>query len=474
MNGISHIAEMRSRRRPAGALGGGSENRATGRPLRPEMRTRCRRPMKAPAAPKRRGFWPNDPSPNARSAPSEARIAYYGFRYCAPSKAWRLLRGGSPRRKCPEGESPEGQELAARFVSSLAGVKEGGKPKGTNERHNRSVDRESHRPQGGGTSPKQSSLVSMTSGGRHSSIGGSQQQGCAKGKCPVTPPGSKSVACGKRDARNLGDPQFSRAAKELRAGRDSQLDGGRPMGLWESDHCIVLRDGSAVHMGKAVAGMRSPQRKHGPEGMSGTAMPTSLRGIANRAEGAWLPTAWCQASISEEPGAGKPHAGICGGAPGQPGVLPRYDPVTGRWPNRDPLYEQTFDLGMSESNNDRWHDLKISKRDFDGLNLYGFSRNRPVDSWDILGLFVPRLIMCCKCRYSAPSVISARCRPGSHKLDFIKGDCGSKRHPHSINANLFCVLANFMGCGVVVHRECDITGRAWMLRKAYVVTFCKP
>lgn len=34
-----------------------------------------------------------------------------------------------------------------------------------------------------------------------------------------------------------------------------------PMGVRESDHCIVLRDGNAVHMGKAVTGRRSPQWK---------------------------------------------------------------------------------------------------------------------------------------------------------------------------------------------------------------------
>jgi len=59
---------------------------------------------------------------------------YYGFRYCAPSEAWRLLRGESPRRKGPEGGSLMSQELAARFVSSLAGVKEGRKqPNNTTE-----------------------------------------------------------------------------------------------------------------------------------------------------------------------------------------------------------------------------------------------------------------------------------------------------------------------------------------------------
>lgn len=69
------------------------------------------------------------------------------------------------------------------------------------------------------------------------------------------------MARGKRDVRNLGDPRFSRRQKELRAGRESQLDEGRTTGSRESDHCIVLRDGRADHMGKAVAMMRSPQRK---------------------------------------------------------------------------------------------------------------------------------------------------------------------------------------------------------------------
>ena len=46
------------------------------------------------------------------------------------------------------------------------------------------------------------------------------------------------------------------------AGRESQLHGGRATGSWKSDHFIVLRDGRADHMGRGVAGMRSPQRKH--------------------------------------------------------------------------------------------------------------------------------------------------------------------------------------------------------------------
>lgn len=54
----------------------------------------------------------------------ETGLLYYGYRYCAPSEAWHLLRGASPRRKSLKGGSREGQELATRFVASLAGVKE--------------------------------------------------------------------------------------------------------------------------------------------------------------------------------------------------------------------------------------------------------------------------------------------------------------------------------------------------------------
>lgn len=39
-----------------------------------------------------------------------------------------------------------------------------------------------------------------------------------------------------------------------------------------------------------------------------------------------------------------------------------YDPVTGRWPSRDPIWEQG------------------------GLNLYGMIANDPVNAWDYLGL----------------------------------------------------------------------------------------
>ncbi len=50
------------------------------------------------------------------------------------------------------------------------------------------------------------------------------------------------------------------------------------------------------------------------------------------------------------------------GRSGQPGVLPRYDPVTGRWPSRDPIEERG------------------------GVNLYAFVWNEPIHWVDLLGL----------------------------------------------------------------------------------------
>ncbi len=51
------------------------------------------------------------------------------------------------------------------------------------------------------------------------------------------------------------------------------------------------------------------------------------------------------------------------GRSGQPGVLPLYDPLTGRWPSRDPIEEKG------------------------GVNLYGFVGNDGLNWWDRLGLW---------------------------------------------------------------------------------------
>ena len=79
----------------------------------------------------------------------------------------------------------------------------------------------------------------------------------------------------------------------------------------ESDPLIVLRDGSADHRGKGRTERRSPHRKPEPACRVGAIRRTSLRAIARKAA-----TPFAEASLSEEPGAGKPHARICAGAVG--------------------------------------------------------------------------------------------------------------------------------------------------------------
>jgi hypothetical protein len=80
----------------------------------------------------------------------------------------------------------------------------------------------------------------------------------------------------------------------------------------KSDHLIVLRDGRAVHMGKGGAVMcirqRQPLRDNvGLDYKRQTFLAKILTGYI-------VPTA--RVSMIEEPGAGKPHAGICAGGVG--------------------------------------------------------------------------------------------------------------------------------------------------------------
>ena len=80
----------------------------------------------------------------------------------------------------------------------------------------------------------------------------------------------------------------------------------------QSDHLIVLRDGRADHMGKGVTVMRNRQRQPVRDivGLD-KYRPTFLAEIST---GCIASSA--RESMTEEPGAGKPHAGICAGGAG--------------------------------------------------------------------------------------------------------------------------------------------------------------
>lgn len=66
-------------------------------------------------------------------------------------------------------------------------------------------------------------------------------KGALFGECPVTPAGSPARGTWEERRQELGRPMhLPDATKELWAGRESQLHGGRPTDAWESDHFIVL------------------------------------------------------------------------------------------------------------------------------------------------------------------------------------------------------------------------------------------
>ncbi len=100
-------------------------------------------------------------------------------------------------------------------------------------------------------------------------------------------------------------PETGRRAESLQRRKPPKAPG-------ESDHLIVLRDGRAAHMGKGVTVMRIRQRQ-------------PLRdtvGLGKRGQPSWrtyprsMLVLSARVSMAEEPGAGKPHAGICAGGAG--------------------------------------------------------------------------------------------------------------------------------------------------------------
>ena len=76
---------------------------------------------------------------------------------------------------------------------------------------------------------------------------------------------------------------------------------------------IVVSDGESPLHGEGPDGSTQPaQETRAGRAGPGHHVPTSLRGIANRAE----PFARAKASTTEEPDAGKLHVRVCGGGSG--------------------------------------------------------------------------------------------------------------------------------------------------------------
>jgi hypothetical protein len=179
------------------------------------------------------------------------------------------------------------------------------------KRHERSVHREPGRPQGS-RSPQRhfSPVISVEADDDGVNVPEVSTNPSANGELGKGPSGFEAVACLERSELELGRPLFfPRGDHEDMA---NQLKEDRRDGAEESDPPIVVRDGRADHMAK---GWAERQREHSthlgrrllPFEVSSTLLAIAAGLCFDEAD------ARPSARLSEEPGAGKPHAGICEG-----------------------------------------------------------------------------------------------------------------------------------------------------------------
>jgi hypothetical protein len=112
--------------------------------------------------------------------------------------------------------------------------------------------------------------------------------------------------------REASPPPLQKSPRDSRKDINDQLEGGIDVCDEESDSPIVVRDGKTDHMAKEWAERQSEQSTHRGRRMLPVPVPSTLLAIE-----AWIwfigPDAKPTARHSEEPCAGKPHAGICEG-----------------------------------------------------------------------------------------------------------------------------------------------------------------
>ena len=138
------------------------------------------------------------------------------------------------------------------------------------------------------------------------------------------PSGStKTVACVQGSELELGRPA-NLLGNEVGASNPKEAV---PMGSWESDPPIVVRDGSAVHMAKGRAGEQRWQSTHAgatnaPHPCVSRSLSAKRRKPVTNPNPRFVSRSSPRARPPDEPGAGILHAGICEGTAGQPAALP--------------------------------------------------------------------------------------------------------------------------------------------------------
>jgi hypothetical protein len=172
------------------------------------------------------------------------------------------------------------------------------------ERLSRSVSRDKREPQAGPASGlSNSASKSSTASGDGVLLSESKTNPSVKGKDGEGLPGSKSVARAEGNTRNEGDPKSPcRTNCESQAGREAQRQGvpsgPSGVGLVHSSQ----QQGASPEAGEGANNLAKLTQATSAVRMTDPHWPTFLRAKTT-----------CQV---EEPGAGKPPAGICAGGAG--------------------------------------------------------------------------------------------------------------------------------------------------------------
>jgi hypothetical protein len=142
-------------------------------------------------------------------------------------------------------------------------------------------------------------------------------------RVPVPSGSTKTVACHQRSERDeLRQPRGATGAPRTREASPppppqrrvacNQPKGGAGGSGEESDPPVVVRDGRADHMAKGWAERQREHSTHRGRRILPVAVSSTLLAMAARIR-LNEPDAEPSARLSEEPYAGKPHAGICEG-----------------------------------------------------------------------------------------------------------------------------------------------------------------
>ncbi len=141
---------------------------------------------------------------------------------------------------------------------------------------------------------------------------------------PVALPGSKATSRKKGTRRNLGDLTSPMAAQAV-TGRDEKSRRRSRRGRdEESDDCVVpvkpRTKPTSTSVAETVEGRRSAEGKATssacPGPWAGSGMSPKLGAYGSEVHGPPKPRTSVAFDLRQEPGAGKPHAGICAGGPG--------------------------------------------------------------------------------------------------------------------------------------------------------------